>query len=459
MKNLSKKFHLVSILIISLTFTNCTAWPAIAALLMGGSKGGGGILPLLPGGGDEAVATGTPSQACLATATAGTPQVIKVDSDTANGTYKAGTSMKIYLVFSEEVSVIGTPQLTLNNNKVINYTATSTDTITNDRLEFTYNVAALDDIAPLDYKNTTSLSLNGGTIKSVAGSLKDAKITLNPVGTACGSLVKNKTINIDTKDPTITNITSSDSDTSTYGPNSTVTISVTFDEIVNVTNFPTLTLNTAPTVGTATYTSGSGSNTLVFTFTVGPSGSDEVAADLNVTSVNLSGGTILDVATNAAILTTPTGENLADNKNIKVDSNARTVSFDAATSSGNESTTTVTIPVSISAAPLSNATATYSITGGSASGNGVDYTFASGTLTFTSAGATTQNITFTVNNDLINELNETVEITLVPAINCANGTNLIHTQSTTTIQYQPLLYLLTTQRLWRMEELLLLLLL
>ena len=191
MKKIHKSFHIAAMLIVSLSFSNCTAWPAIAALLMGGSKGGGGILPPI-GGGDSAGVVST-SASCMPAPTAGTPQVVQVDADVANGTYKAGTNMKIKLVFSEEIDVTGFPTLTLNNNKVINFSGTTSDTNgTNDTMEFDYTVGALEDIAPLDYKATTSLALNGGTIKSVAGSLNDAKITLNPVGITCGSLVKNQ---------------------------------------------------------------------------------------------------------------------------------------------------------------------------------------------------------------------------------------------------------------------------
>ncbi|MBK8396637.1 MAG: hypothetical protein IPL26_15560 [Leptospiraceae bacterium] len=125
---------------------------------MGGSKGGGGILPPI-GGGDSAGVVST-SASCMPAPTAGTPQVVQVDADVVNGTYKAGTNMKIKLVFSEEIVVTGTPKLTLNNNKVINFSGTTLDTnVTNDTLEFDlYCWSVQEDIAPLDYKATTSLS-------------------------------------------------------------------------------------------------------------------------------------------------------------------------------------------------------------------------------------------------------------------------------------------------------------
>ena len=59
---------------------------------------------------------------------------------------------------------------------------------------------------------------------------------------------------------------------------------------------PTLTLNDG---GTATYTSGSGTNALTFSYTVG---AGQNTADLAVTAVNLNAATITDGAGNAANL-------------------------------------------------------------------------------------------------------------------------------------------------------------
>ena len=60
---------------------------------------------------------------------------------------------------------------------------------------------------------------------------------------------------------------------------------------------PTLALNDG---GTATYVSGSGSNALTFSYTVGAS--DSNVASLSATTINLNGATIQDGAGNAANL-------------------------------------------------------------------------------------------------------------------------------------------------------------
>jgi hypothetical protein len=67
----------------------------------------------------------------------------------------------------------------------------------------------------------------------------------------------------------------------------------------NVTGTPTLSLSSG---GVAVYTSGSGTNTLVFTYTVG---SGDKTANLAVTSINSGGGAIRDSYGNPAVLTGP----------------------------------------------------------------------------------------------------------------------------------------------------------
>ena len=76
----------------------------------------------------------------------------------------------------------------------------------------------------------------------------------------------------------------------------TVTYTLGMSEVVTVTGTPKLTLNDG---GTATYVSGSGTNTLTFSYTVA---AGQNTPDLMVTAVNLNGATISDGAGNAANL-------------------------------------------------------------------------------------------------------------------------------------------------------------
>lgn len=122
------------------------------------------------------------------------PAVSTVTSAAANTVYKAGAIITITVAFSESVNVTGTPQLALNSGGTANYASGGGGTT----LSFTYTVGAGDSSTDLDYSATTSLTLNGGTIRDPAGN--DASLTLATPGTA-GSLGFSKSIVIDTTVP------------------------------------------------------------------------------------------------------------------------------------------------------------------------------------------------------------------------------------------------------------------
>src|SRR5205814_433386 len=68
----------------------------------------------------------------------------------------------------------------------------------------------------------------------------------------------------------------------------------------------------------------------------------------------------------------------------------------------------------------------YAVTGGTATGGGVDYTLASGTLTF-APGVTNQNISITVVNDTTDEDDESIQVTLSSPSNATLGATIAHT--------------------------------
>ncbi len=102
-----------------------------------------------------------------------------------------------------------------------------------------------------------------------------------------------------------------------------------------------------------------------------------------------------------------------------------TVSYDTSSSDGGESTATVNLPVSLN---QTNGTCSvdYSVSGGTATGGGADYTLASGTLTFP-AGTLTKNIAITITDDSDDENDQTIEVTLSNPVNVSLGTNTVHT--------------------------------
>ncbi|MBI2269500.1 MAG: CSLREA domain-containing protein, partial [Bacteroidetes bacterium] len=102
-----------------------------------------------------------------------------------------------------------------------------------------------------------------------------------------------------------------------------------------------------------------------------------------------------------------------------------TIQLDLTSSSGLEGTTSAGFLVDLSRLSSSDVTVNYTITG-TASGAGVDYTLANGTLTI-SAGNTNGTLTAIVIDDATVEGSETIIVTLSGPVNATLGTNTVHT--------------------------------
>ncbi len=102
------------------------------------------------------------------------------------------------------------------------------------------------------------------------------------------------------------------------------------------------------------------------------------------------------------------------------------VGFDTDTSKSREDAGAVSIPVSLSFATIHAVTVDYSVTGGTATGGGVDYTLEAGKLTF-SPGETTKWINVALVDDGLDEGPETVEITLSDIVGGVPGSIMQHT--------------------------------
>lgn len=196
-----------------------------------------------------------------------------------NGDLSAGT-VHLDLNFSGPVQVSGTPTLTLNDGGTANYVSGSG---TNNLL-FNYAIAPGQNTSDLTIK---TFNLSG--VKDQAGNAVNlAGAPTNPAGT----------LKIDTAAPTLTSIGASGQGiTGGTGHlhSGTVHLTVGTNEAVNVTGTPSLTLNDG---GTAKYVSGSGTNKLVFDYTIG---TGQRTSDLAVSSFNLSG--VKDLAGNNVSLT------------------------------------------------------------------------------------------------------------------------------------------------------------
>jgi len=156
----------------------------------------------------NALATLSSVQTVTVTNDGTAPTISSVTSSSSDDTYKIGDTVNVQVVFSEDVAVTttnGTPTLTLEtgtSDRAVSYSSGSGS----DTLIFAYTVQSGDTSADLDYKGTTSLALNNGTIKDLAGNT--ATLTLNDpaaVGTT-NSLADNKAIVIDGVLPTISSL-------------------------------------------------------------------------------------------------------------------------------------------------------------------------------------------------------------------------------------------------------------
>mgnify|MGYP006283275365 CR=1 FL=1 len=129
--------------------------------------------------------------------------------------------------------------------------------------------------------------------------------------------------------PTVTSVTSGLAD-GTYKAGQVVPVSITFSEVVTVTGTPKISLETGTTDAVVAYTSGSGSNTLTFNYTVF---SGDTSADLDyisTTALALDGGTIKDHVGNNAALSLPapgTAGSLGANKALVIDTAPPSITF------------------------------------------------------------------------------------------------------------------------------------
>ena len=210
------------------------------------------------------------------------PSVTAILDQPNTGVLNAGKTGTITIDFNEVVMVAGgVPRLTLNDGGTATYVSGSGS----NALNFQYTVSSHD-------KNVASLTalttnLNGATIQDGSG---------NSANLSLGGLTQSGP-GIDTTIPAITAVIEQPP-TGEINTGRKIIITLDFTETVTVSGgVPILMLNDA---GAATYTSGSGSSTLDFNYTVGPNDSD--VGSLLVNSVNLNGSTIQDGGGNIANL-------------------------------------------------------------------------------------------------------------------------------------------------------------
>ncbi len=228
----------------------------------------------------------TTTSAVTATVDAPPPTLTGIVASPATADLNVGKTVTLTANFSEVVTVgSGTPALNLNDGG----TATYVSGLGSSALNFTYTITA--------GQNTSDLQVTGfqgASIQDGAGNIANlsgitATNPVNPTGT----------LQIDTTMPLVISVVASPSQ-GTVATGQTVKINLNTSEKVTVATSagkPTLLLNDG---GTATYASGSGTNSLVFNYKV-PGG--QGTPDLQVIGIALpSSGAIQDLAGNNASL-------------------------------------------------------------------------------------------------------------------------------------------------------------
>lgn len=218
------------------------------------------------------------------------PVVNTVSSTTADGNYKAGSTIQLTVTFNDIVIVTGTPILNLNTGGTAAYVSGSgTNT-----LIFTYVVTAGENSSDLDYSTVTSLNLSGGTIKDIHGA--NASINLPTVG-GSNSIGGQKNIVIDTRVPLLTSVSiqSNNANTALAKVNDLVTLSFTADEVISmpvvlIAGNPATTTNTGGNNWTASRIMQSTDATGVITFSI------------NFSDLATNAGTVITSSTNSSVV-------------------------------------------------------------------------------------------------------------------------------------------------------------
>lgn len=203
----------------------------------------------------------------------------------ANGTYSS--SLTFYVNFDEATFVTGTPRIQLTIGSTTRYATYSSGSGTT-QLTFVHTIVSGDS----DSNGITMISplqLNGGTLKDEAEN--NATLTYTLPNTS-GVLV-------DAEAPSVSSVTCDSEDF--YFPGKTISATVVFTEAITVTGTPRLTISVGVNTRYLTYSSGSGTTSLVFQYTF--TSSDDDTTSLSISSpIDLNSGTLRDAAGNNASL-------------------------------------------------------------------------------------------------------------------------------------------------------------
>ncbi len=242
-----------------------------------------------------------------------TGPVVQSVSVPSNATYVASQNLDFTVNFDENVTVVttgGTPQIAITVGSTTRQATYQSGSGTQNLL-FRYTIQSGE--SDTDGIAVGTLAANGGTLRD--GSGNDATLTLNSVGSTSSVLV-------DAIAPTVTSV--SVPSNATYVASQNLDFTVNFNENVTVVTTggtPQIAITVGSTTRQATYQSGSGTQNLLFRYTIqsGESDTDGIA----VGTLAANGGTLRDGSGNDATLTL---NSVGSTSSVLVDAVAPTVS-------------------------------------------------------------------------------------------------------------------------------------
>ena len=257
-----------------------------------------------------------------------------------------------WVALDESIPTITGSSINSTNNQI---TVTFSESVFNDiaspsTLEAAdFSLSLSGGVATLSSSTPASISSSGNNYIlgfALTGTPNGAEvITISPVNNSIfdsiGNTVEvsqnNNTVSLNDKlAPTVEEVSSLSSNGS-FKVGDQIPLLIKFSENVNVTGTPKLTLETGSTDKEISFTSGSGTDSLIFSYTVA---TGENSNDLDYISQNaliLNSGTIKDPAGNNANLILPTpgqSGSLSSTKNFIIDTVAPTISISAKNSNG-----------------------------------------------------------------------------------------------------------------------------
>ncbi len=231
----------------------------------------------------------------------GPPWVVSVSSPTPAGTYQRGETILVSVTFSEPVSVSGSPTLKLETGAT-DRSATYVRGSGTASLLFEYTVGPGDYSPDLDYRSRHALQIwgaDGGSIAAVQNGGTTDNTLPDPgadglLGVGADALVV---------DDRTTQVRGISAQSGMYGMGSTVDIRVYFGENVSYSGVaPELALDVGGFKRIAPYSSGNGTDTLVFSYAVL---AGDYEGDLDYAGRNALAGDIRDGDGNAVLLVLP----------------------------------------------------------------------------------------------------------------------------------------------------------